>query len=147
MAVSAADRFVLDASVALAWFFPDSADSTGYAISVAELIAKTAAVCVVPHMFNVEIGSALVRKHRDRAARFRRNDLQSAIATVVGLTLDVADRSETCDDIVRLAQVYNLQGYDALYFHLARERALPIATLDRGIRSACRRFEVELLEP
>ena len=65
---------------------------------------------------------------------------------MAGLKLEVPHRSETCAEVVRLAQTYNLQGYDAVYFDLARERGLPIATLDRGIRSASRRFGVELLE-
>lgn len=50
-------------------------------------------------------------------------------------------------EIVGLARQYQPQAADALYFDLARSQRLPIATYDRGLRSACERFGVERLTP
>ena len=46
--------------------------------------------------------------------------------------------------VVDLASRYHLQGYDALYFHLARSMGLPLATLDHGHRQAARTHNVTL---
>lgn len=46
--------------------------------------------------------------------------------------------------VVDLASRYHLQGYDALYFHLARSLGLPLATLDHGHRQAARAHGVTL---
>jgi len=47
--------------------------------------------------------------------------------------------------LIELSQRYHLQGYDAVYFELARRLASPIASLDSGVRTACGVFGVELL--
>ncbi len=43
-----------------------------------------------------------------------------------------------------LASRFHLQGYDALYCHLARSLDLPLATLDHGHRQAARTHGVTL---
>jgi len=42
---------------------------------------------------------------------------------------------------------FHLQGYDALYFNLARTLELPLATLDQGHRQAAMAHGVKLFEP
>ncbi len=45
------------------------------------------------------------------------------------------------------AKRYHLQGYDALYFDLARGLGIPLATLDHGHRQAAKVHRVELFSP
>jgi len=47
--------------------------------------------------------------------------------------------------LVTLAKGYNLQGYDAVYFDLAKRLNIPIASLDKGIKTACKSYGVTLL--
>ncbi len=46
--------------------------------------------------------------------------------------------------VVELADRYHLQGYDALYFDLAHQLKLPLATLDDGRRQAAKSHGVTL---
>jgi predicted nucleic acid-binding protein len=47
--------------------------------------------------------------------------------------------------LAALAQRYMLAGYDTVYFDLARRLGVPLASLDRGQRSACGHHGVKLL--
>jgi predicted nucleic acid-binding protein len=53
----------------------------------------------------------------------------------------------TARRVVELAKRYQLQGYDALYFELAKSLALPLATLDNGHRQAAKQHSVSLFLP
>jgi len=50
-------------------------------------------------------------------------------------------------EVVDLGLRYHLQGYDVVYFELARRLGVPVATLDGGMRTACGIFRVKLLVP
>lgn len=49
---------VLDASVALAWFLPESAENKSYADQVFDQIAKPGGLALVPISFNLECAIA-----------------------------------------------------------------------------------------
>lgn len=136
-------RLVLDASVALTWFLNATAEQSRYADSIAALIDRDAPACVVPGLWHIEIGSRLIS--RQRAKELSRIQLQDALAKLDRLTIETHHHAHDPREIVRLAQCYQLAGYDAVYFDLARRLQLPLATLDKGMRMACERFEVELL--
>lgn len=42
---------------------------------------------------------------------------------------------------------YNLSGYDVHYFELAKRLILPLATADRGMKSAAKRHRVAIYAP
>lgn len=141
-----ATRFVLDADVTLAWFVPGSAEQYDYATRVARHIESTGASSLVPMLWHFEVGSVLVRARRFRQIRFSEAKLRAAFERLRRLAPQTDLHFQTAVEVMERARACNLQGYDVAYFDLARERELPIATLDRGIRSACRRFGVALLE-
>ncbi len=143
----AVDRFVLDASVALAWFLPAKEPDWLYAQAVFDLIVANRAVCAVPSLFDLEMGSVLLARRRFKDARFTAAKLERALLRLDQLKLEVHHQPHTYRELVELAQRYQLQGYDAVYFHLAESLDLPIATLDGGQREACKTFKVQLLEP
>jgi predicted nucleic acid-binding protein len=43
-----------------------------------------------------------------------------------------------------LARIYKLSSYDAAYLELAIREDLPLATLDRDLRKAAKKAEVEI---
>ena len=62
----AAERFVLDASVAIDWFLPGSASNRRYAERILEQISAENLVPVVPDLWHYELGSVLIAAKRDK---------------------------------------------------------------------------------
>jgi predicted nucleic acid-binding protein len=142
-----AERFVLDASVALAWFLRDTEPATRYAAGVAELLAREDAICVVPAIFHIEVAATLIRKRRDRQARFGKSKLETALSHLTSLRIHTELTYYRVDSITTIAERYHVQGFDAVYLDLAARLKLPLATIDRGLRSAARRNRVVLVDP
>jgi predicted nucleic acid-binding protein len=139
----AAERFVLDASVAVEWFLPGSATRGRYAEGILERIRAEELLPTVPELWHYELGSVLIaakRDHRISAAKLRASQLAIRGLQPETLTIEI-DAAELID----LSQRYHLQGYDVIYFELARRLAIPIASLDGGIETACSVFGVALL--
>ena len=65
-------------------------------------------------------------------------DLKPLEFETLAVELDAAD-------VVDLSLRYHLQGYDVVYFELARRLGIPVATLDDGMRTACGIFRIKLL--
>jgi predicted nucleic acid-binding protein len=140
-----AETFVLDASVALAWFIERSEDQGCYADSVLNLIHEAETVCIVPSVWHYETAAVLLRTHRDKNARFGKAKLMKALEALERLSIETHHQAIETAAVVNLGLNYHLQGYDALYFDLAKVNGVPIATFDRGILTACKRFNVERL--
>ncbi len=137
---------VLDASVALAWFLEgDSEPQRGYAQGIGELIADEHPTLIVPSVWHVEVGSALIRDRR--AGRIGADALVSALSRLEQLPIETHHQAYAPRQIVRLAVHYHLAGYDALYLELADKLRLPLATIDRGLVAAARRRDIALVEP
>lgn len=119
-----AREFVLDCSLALAWFFDDEADD--YAIAVEESLAATSAV--VPAHWPLEVANALVMGER------RKRTTEANVATFLRLlqslpiALDEETANQAWQESVRLARAYRLSVYDAAYLELTLRRGLPLAT-------------------
>lgn len=45
-------------------------------------------------------------------------------------------------DLLSLGKKYNLSSYDASYLELAMRSGLPLATLDKNLRQACKKAKV-----
>ncbi len=134
-------RFVLDASVALAWFLDDPVSP--YANQVKRALLD-GAYAVVPALWHLEMANGLVVAERRRI--LTSSELSRSMANVEQMTPQI----ETHSDFVPVRQVlttarsYNLTAYDAVYLDVARTQGLPIATLDQAIRTAAARAAVEL---
>lgn len=136
------ERFVLDASVALAWFLDESPANRRYAGFILERVNAGAEV-FVPEHWHYEVGSVLVRTYRDHT--LSRSRLDAAVALLEAMAIHTVAMGVDATTLIGLARRYHLQGYDALYFHLAVTRALPIATIEGGLRTACAAHGVELV--
>ena len=136
-------RLVLDASVALAWFLPETQENTKLADRVADLLMEPAGLALVPVVFNLECAIAL-RRERNRGS-LSESALQQALNVLEQLPLEVHDVLHSTRGILRLASEYQLHPSDALYVELAASRRVPLATLDETVRTLCRRKGLDLI--
>jgi predicted nucleic acid-binding protein len=120
-----AERFVLDASVALAWFLRETPAATRYAAAVAALLAQEDVVCVVPAIFHIEVAATLIRKRRDRDAGFGKAKFEAALAHLTNLRIHTELTYYRVDSVALLADRYHVQGFDAVYLDLAARENTP----------------------
>ncbi len=132
---------VVDASVALTWYFQDEKSPATEA--VLDQIGRTGAV--VPPLWRLEVANAF-----QVGIRRKRIDSQYRLDSLEDLgRLPILIDSE-CDGYVwtrtlELSDRYGLTIYDACYLELADRHNLPLATLDRELRIAARALGIGLL--
>lgn len=134
--------FVLDASVVLALHLPASAEQKLYAEKVLKLI-RNGAVPAVPGLFALEVGSVLIKCRRKRLVTA--HGLEVALEQIDLMNYSGYQWAYTVPGVVATAKAFMLQGYDSIYFDLAKRLRIPLASLDRGHRTACKSYGVKLL--
>jgi len=138
-------HFVLDASVALAWFIDPVVHP--YAEAIRERLTHNDRA-LVPSLWGTEVANGFVVAERRRT--LSRDDISLALDRLGALRDKSIDLSEHTFGIRRLlatAQSFHLTAYDAEYLETARTLSLPLATLDRPLREAAERAGVELVQP
>jgi predicted nucleic acid-binding protein len=65
----------------------------------------------------------------------------------VPIEVDPDTVSRVLSDTLQLARRYRLSSYDASYLQLALREAVPIATLDEGLRRAATKAGVKIFKP
>jgi len=124
--------FVLDCSVTMAWCFEDERTVATDAL-LERVIADGAHA---PALWPVEVCNVLlsaVKRKRIPA------DAVSIVAQRIAslpITVDTASADIVWNNTLQLAQHYALTSYEACYLELAQRKALPLATLDAGLRKA-----------
>ncbi len=128
----------MDASVALAWGFPDEGNEYAEAV----LLSLERETMLVPTLFALEIANALVMGERRK--RLRQAEIQRFIDLLEGLSMvqDVQPRSVMMNAALAIAREHGLSAYDAAYLELAIREDAPLATLDKGLRAAARKAGV-----
>jgi predicted nucleic acid-binding protein len=132
---------VLDSSVTLAWAY--SEETTPAIQQVFGRIADHGAY--VPALWRLEVANVLetgVRRGRTDSA-FR--DAVLADLALMPIRLDLETDRQAWGATLQLAVAHRLTLYDASYLELAQRRKLPLATLDRDLRTAANRERVVLL--
>lgn len=137
-----AGDFVLDASVVIAAYLPATPAQKKYSDNVIALL-QNGAFALIPGMFPIEVGSVLIKARRRRLINAA--TLDAACVELQKLPCYMSHLSYTPGLLVERAKAYMLQGYDAVYFDLAKLAGMPLATLDRGQKSACGHHGVKLL--
>lgn len=136
--------FVLDASVALAWVLDNPVPV--YALDVRRQML-TGKRGLVPTLWHLEIANGL-------AMAERRGDLNTAdaedaldqILLTAASKLDTEIKLAAARDSLANARSFQLTAYDAVYLELARREGLPLATLDKRLRTAATKAGVALLK-
>jgi predicted nucleic acid-binding protein len=136
-------QFVLDGSVALAWFFADEANP--YADKVLASFPSTEAV--VPAIWPLEVANAVVMGERRKRSTVAQASKWLAILGSLPVNIDGETVSRAWGDVLNLARTHNLSSYDAAYLELAIRLGLPQATLDDQLKAACAKAGVPLFKP
>jgi predicted nucleic acid-binding protein len=134
---------VVDASVALAWCFPDEASD--YADAV--LVALEGQTVLVPAIWGLEITNGVLTG--ERAKRIRQPEIRRFATLLESLSLaqDLPQPCEYMSNVLPLAREYGLSAYDAAYLELAARHSAPLATLDGKLRKAAHKAGVTIFSP
>jgi predicted nucleic acid-binding protein len=137
-----ANGIVIDASVALAWCFPDEASE--YADGV--LVGLDGRTAMVPAIWSPEITNALLVGERRK--RIRQPEVRRFLELLKGLSIleDGQPFAETVSNVLPLAREYDLSAYDAAYLDVAVRHEAPLATLDKALQKAGRAAGLKIFE-
>lgn len=132
--------FVLDASVSLAWAFPD--EKSAIADQTALLMESGEETAYVPDFWWYEIRNILLGG--ERRGKITAADTALFLRQMAELRIEL---DSTRDDalILLLARKHKLAFYDAAYLALAVRERLPLATLDKNLEAAAVAEQVALL--
>jgi predicted nucleic acid-binding protein len=134
-------RFVLDASVALAWLLDDPVPT--YALHVRRSLRTTRPL--VPTLWTLEVANVLAVGERrgnltsDQVARS-----MGLVEQLLGETIEIISPLITFRQALTTARSFRLTAYDAFYLEVSRSEGVPLATLDHALRAAARRAGIEL---
>ena len=132
--------------VALCWFLPCSPDQADYAGRVLDaLFHADDDLAIVPDLWHTEIAHVLLRAYRSR--ELKASSLDQATKVLVELSdkrLITTHSKLGAAQLLALSREYHLQVYDAVYFHIAKQRSLPLATVDNGLKTAAHRYAVAI---
>lgn len=135
-------RWVVDASLALAWVLPGQATPRTDALleSVREGVTLR-----VPALWFQEVANALLVLQRRR--KLKPDERVEVLRTLRTLNLEVDPEGALLafDRVSELAETHGLSIYDATYLELARRENLPLGTCDQALRRAARSCGVNLL--
>lgn len=132
--------FVLDASIALSWCFPD--ETNEYAKGVFERLSVEQAT--VPAIWPFEVTNGLVVGIR--RGRIGEMQARDAADLMLALGVQVDGFAHRAFRAVRdLAIAHGLSVYDASYIELAHRRELPMASADQKLRTVAQALAISLI--
>jgi predicted nucleic acid-binding protein len=133
---------VVDASIALAWCFPD--ETSNYADGV--LVSLEGKTILVPPIWGLEIANAVLVGERRK--RLNQPEIRQFTALLESLSLvqDVQQVANYVNEVLPLARTHGLSAYDAAYLELAIRHGAPLATLDEKLQKAAKLTGIKLFE-
>jgi len=134
-------RRVIDCSIAAAWFFDD--ETSDLAEHVLDDLATHPAV--VPSIWRLEMANVLAIAERTGRVTAAKSERFLANLIDLPIAIDSRDADQAFGAILGLARLYGLSSYDAAYLELALREGIPLATLDKPLRSAASKAGVVLV--
>jgi predicted nucleic acid-binding protein len=136
-------RFVLDASVALAWFLDKPVPAAANRVKRLLLEGSRAAV---PALWHLEIANGFaVAERRGILSVADSNRCLLDIEQLLAQALDTSPNQIPVRQVLMTPRASGLSAYDSVYLDLARNEGLPLATLDQKLRAAAKAANVELI--
>ena len=136
------NEFVLDCSVTMAWFF--EGEATPATDALLDQINKGGQAVVAQH-WPLEVGNTLLTGER----RKRTSSADSAhfigILGALAIETDKETGANATSATLALARSHGLTLYDGANLELAMRRNVPLATLDKELRSAAKNVGVKCL--
>ena len=134
-------RFVLDCSVAVAWFFED--EFSEYSELVRQVLLGKGVVAVTPSIWPAEVSNVLFQAERRK--RINAIQVNQAVRVLSQLPIDVDYLPlGSMGHVLRLCRTYTLASYDALYLELALRENMPLATGDKKLKASALAAGVEV---
>ena len=133
--------YVVDASMALSWCFPDEATPRTEAL----LDQLREAQGFVPQVWALEVTNVLLS--RERSKRYSEAEVFGMLEILARLPLrvDIRTSGNIFTRILQVARAQGLTTYDASYVELALRVDLPLASNDREMRDAAASLGIEVL--
>jgi len=125
---------VIDASVALAWCFPD--ERTDLTSRVLDELRQRRGI--VPGIWPLEVTNAILAGQRRKRVIEADVSRFFALLSQLSLAVDVRTAQESFANIVPLARAHGLSAYDTSYLELAMREGCTLATLDAKLRKAAK---------
>ncbi len=136
-------RFVLDASVALAWFV--DRPTAQYADHVRQRLLRGDRA-VVPALWQLEIANGFVTaERRGILTPVDTNEALQTLDIVIAQAIEISQGPVSTRGVLHTARELRLTAYDAVYLETALRQELPLATLDRQLRTAASKAGVEIV--
>lgn len=132
--------YVLDASMALEWFFPDRDDARSNEALEKRVLANDAPL-VVPHIWRFEVLNFISRQRRLSA--LSESESVAIASDMLSLPLAIVDEGEVAT-VLALAADQSLTAYDASYLSAALLGNWTLLTLDAALSRAAERLGVEV---
>jgi len=132
-------RFVLDASVVMAWCFEEEGGPDTDAI----LDRLDDGVALVPQVWSFEIANVLAAA--ERRGRITADQSERFIQFLRPLPITIDGTVSELSELLSATRASRLTAYDAAYLALSIAHRLPLATRDRAQAKAARQAGVELL--
>jgi len=130
-------NFVLDASVTMCWILLDGKTAErAYALEVLNLMKQPETSAVVPVTWGLEVANVIGKAEMKGLVREAQSEAFLEMLVGIDIRADAATFSRSLSDTLQIARRYRLSSYDASYLELAMRAGLPLATLDRDLRTA-----------
>ncbi len=142
MKAGATKRLVLDASVAVAWCFPE--ESTPFTEGVLDLLAS-GVEALTTAIWPFEVANALLIGERRKRLSVAQVTTMLQRISALPITVDASRPATAFGQILSVARQEQLTEYDAAYLELALREGLPLATLDRALRHAASSAGIQLV--
>lgn len=136
---------VIDASVVLAWFLPDTPKRQAFASGILDRLMSGELEVWAPPIFVFEVARGLVMG--ERRGNLRAADLEQARRLLQLAVVNIHHDFQSIDDLIDTARHLQCQVYDAAYVILADDVGMPLLTLDGGMAQACLMRGVECDKP
>jgi predicted nucleic acid-binding protein len=136
-------RFVLDASITLAWFL--DRPTARYADHVRQLLLHGNRA-VVPALWRLEIANGFVSA--ERRGLLTPSDTAEALQNLDAVIAQAIEQSQdpaSMRGVLHAAREFRLTAYEGVYLEIALRQQLPLATLDRHLLAAASKAKVEIL--
>jgi predicted nucleic acid-binding protein len=113
-----------------------------YAEKVLQSLAETEAV--VPHLWHLEAANVLLGA--EKRGELETGEVERFLAQLESLPIQVDPLTahQAFSRTLGLSRAYKLSSYDAAYLELSIREGLPLATLDKDLRKAAKKADVDL---
>jgi predicted nucleic acid-binding protein len=134
-------HFVVDCSVTMSWCFKD--EQTAEGDSILESLMQNERSALVPSLWQLEVINVLSVAERQKRISIARAIL--FLNLLSDLPIQVDEGKKDPQALLFLSRTYELSAYDTAYLALALSAQIPLATLDKKLKTAAKLAGIPLI--